>query len=137
MSDLKRLYDEEMRYLLASGREYSRRHPDFAQILSMEEVERRDPYLERLFQNFAFLSARLRSDMDQSDDDSAGELLEQVAHGLELPLPGVALLQFQVRADVAETAKLVTASASLDTLKAQMGPTGGACKGCHDSYRAK
>ncbi|HOX50527.1 MAG TPA: type VI secretion system baseplate subunit TssF, partial [Fibrobacteria bacterium] len=88
MSDLKRLYDEELRYLLQSGREYSRRHPDFAQILSMEEVERRDPYLERLFQNFAFLSARLRSDMDQSDDDSAGELLEQVAHGLEIPLPG-------------------------------------------------
>ncbi|MBP6813306.1 MAG: cytochrome c [Burkholderiaceae bacterium] len=35
----------------------------------------------------------------------------------------------------AETAKLVTASASLDTLKAQMGPTGGACKGCHDKFR--
>jgi len=29
----------------------------------------------------------------------------------------------------------VTASASLDTLKAQMGPTGGACKGCHDKFR--
>ncbi|MBK9576673.1 MAG: type VI secretion system baseplate subunit TssF [Fibrobacterota bacterium] len=119
MSDLKRLYDEEMRYLLASGREYSRRHPDFAQILSMEEVERRDPYLERLFQNFAFLSARLRSDMDQSDDDSAGELLEQVAHGLELPLPGVSLLQFQIRSDIADTAKLVPRGSTVQS--AQVG----------------
>lgn len=34
-----------------------------------------------------------------------------------------------------ETGKLVTASASLDGLKAQMGPTGGACKNCHDKFR--
>ena len=34
-----------------------------------------------------------------------------------------------------ETAKLVTASASLDGLKAQMGPTGAACKACHDKFR--
>ncbi len=35
----------------------------------------------------------------------------------------------------AETAKLVTASASLDTLKTQLGATGAACKSCHDKFR--
>ncbi len=34
-----------------------------------------------------------------------------------------------------ETGKLVAASASLDTLKQQLGNTGGACKSCHDEYR--
>jgi cytochrome c556 len=35
----------------------------------------------------------------------------------------------------AETAKLVTASASLDTLRTQLGATGASCKGCHDKFR--
>lgn len=38
-----------------------------------------------------------------------------------------------------ETAKLQTAAASgdLDALRAQVRATGGACKACHDSYRAE
>ena len=40
---------------------------------------------------------------------------------------------------MAETAKLGAASkvGTLDSLKAAFGPTGGACKNCHDSFRAK
>ena len=38
-----------------------------------------------------------------------------------------------------EVAKLnvVAASGDLDAVKAQIRPTGGACKGCHDKYREK
>lgn len=35
----------------------------------------------------------------------------------------------------AESGKLVTASATLDGLKAQLGATAGSCKGCHDKFR--
>lgn len=35
----------------------------------------------------------------------------------------------------AQVAKLPTAAASLDGLKAQLGPTSGACKACHDQFR--
>jgi cytochrome c556 len=35
----------------------------------------------------------------------------------------------------AETAKLVTASASLDTLRTQLGAVGASCKACHDKFR--
>lgn len=109
MSDFKRYYDEEMRYLLGAGREYARRYPEYAQPLSMEDAQRRDPYIERLFQNFAFLTARVRSDLDQVDDNSAGELLEQLAHGLEIPLPGMAMVEFFPRIETIETAKFVPA----------------------------
>lgn len=40
---------------------------------------------------------------------------------------------------MAETVKLVAAAkaGNLDALKAQFGPTGEACKSCHDGFRAK
>ncbi len=34
-----------------------------------------------------------------------------------------------------ESAKLVTAAATLDGLKGQLGKTGGTCKSCHEAYR--
>jgi len=34
-----------------------------------------------------------------------------------------------------ETAKLVSAVGSLDTMRKQLGATGAACKACHDKYR--
>ena len=36
---------------------------------------------------------------------------------------------------MAETAKLPDAVSSLDGLRKQLGPTGSACKACHDKYR--
>jgi len=36
---------------------------------------------------------------------------------------------------VKESAKLVTASATLDGLKGQLGKTGGTCKGCHEAFK--
>jgi cytochrome c556 len=36
---------------------------------------------------------------------------------------------------MAETAKLPGAVSSLDGLRGQLGPTGAACKACHDKYR--
>jgi cytochrome c556 len=35
----------------------------------------------------------------------------------------------------AESAKLVTASATLDGLKGQLGKTHGSCKGCHEAFK--
>jgi cytochrome c556 len=37
---------------------------------------------------------------------------------------------------MAETAKLPGAAASLDSLKQQVGATGGVCKSCHDKFRS-
>lgn len=46
---------------------------------------------------------------------------------------------FQAKRDamLAEIQKLPQAAADLDSLKAQVGATGKACKACHDEYRAK
>jgi hypothetical protein len=41
MSDLKRYYDEEMRHLHESGREFAHEHPEAARLLAIDEIEDR------------------------------------------------------------------------------------------------
>ncbi|WP_175691840.1 type VI secretion system baseplate subunit TssF, partial [Burkholderia anthina] len=67
-----RYYEAEMRYLRESGKEFARAHPDRARLLNLDRVGDRDPYVERLFEGFAFLTGRLR----QKLDDELPELTE-------------------------------------------------------------
>lgn len=73
MDDLTlRYYEAEMRYLREAGKEFARAHPDRAALLNLDKTGARDPYVERLFEGFAFLMGRLREKLD----DSLPELTE-------------------------------------------------------------
>ncbi|WP_294613279.1 type VI secretion system baseplate subunit TssF [uncultured Gilliamella sp.] len=75
MDDLiLRYYESEMRYLREAGKEFAKIHPDRANQLNLDRVGDRDPYVERLFEGFAFLMGRLR----QKIDDDLPELTESL-----------------------------------------------------------
>lgn len=75
MDDLiQRYYESEMRYLREAGKEFAKIHPDRASQLNLDRVGDRDPYVERLFEGFAFLTGRLR----QKIDDDLPELTESL-----------------------------------------------------------
>lgn len=73
-----RYYEEEMRYLKEAGLEFSKAHPDRAAMLNLDRVGTRDPYVERLFEGFAFLTGRIR----QKLDDDFPELTEGLVNML-------------------------------------------------------
>ena len=52
-------YERELRYLREVGAEFARDFPKIAGRLSLEEFTCADPYVERLLEGFAFLSARV------------------------------------------------------------------------------
>jgi len=65
MDDLTlRYYDAEMRYLLEAGEEFARAHPEQAAMLNLDKAGARDPFVERLFEGFAFLMGRMREKLD-------------------------------------------------------------------------
>ncbi|MCT8342402.1 type VI secretion system baseplate subunit TssF [Photorhabdus kleinii] len=73
MDDLiLRYYEAEMRYLREAGNEFAKAYPDRAALLNLDRVGTRDPYVERLFEGFAFLMGRLREKLD----DDLPELTE-------------------------------------------------------------
>ncbi len=59
-----RYYDAEMRYLREAGKEFAKTHPDRARMLNLDRVGDRDPYVERLYEGFAFLTGRLQQKLD-------------------------------------------------------------------------
>jgi type VI secretion system protein ImpG len=65
-------FDAEMRYLREAGQEFAEAFPDRAAQLNLDKPGARDPYVERLFEGFAFLMGRLREKLD----DDLPELTE-------------------------------------------------------------
>lgn len=67
-----RYFDTEMRYLREAGKEFADAFPDRAAQLNLDKPGAQDPYVERLFEGFAFLMGRLREKLD----DDLPELTE-------------------------------------------------------------
>ncbi len=73
MDDLTlRYYDAEMRYLLEAGEEFARAHPEQAAMLNLDKAGARDPFVERLFEGFAFLMGRMREKLDDDLPELTG-----------------------------------------------------------------
>lgn len=65
MEDLTlRYFDAEMRYLREAGKEFALAHPDRAAMLDLDKAGMPDPFVERLFEGFAFSIGRLREKID-------------------------------------------------------------------------
>lgn len=67
-----RYFDAEMSYLREAGKEFADAFPDRAAQLNLDKPGAQDPYVERLFEGFAFLMGRLREKLD----DDLPELTE-------------------------------------------------------------
>ncbi|WP_283149525.1 type VI secretion system baseplate subunit TssF [Silvimonas soli] len=102
-------YEAEMRYLREAGKEFAQAHPDRAALLNLDRVGDRDPYVERLFEGFAFLTGRLR----QKLDDDLPELTEGLMsllwpHYLRM-IPSLTIVELTPQMDALQHAEAVPA----------------------------
>jgi type VI secretion system protein ImpG len=96
-------YNEELRFLKELGAEFAADYPKIAGRLGMQNTEVADPYVERLLEGFAFLTARIRFKMDAQLPQITQQLLNQVMPTYSAPLPSMMVTQFQP--DPAENVK--------------------------------
>ena len=94
MDEKLRYYEEELNYLVESGREFARLHPDRAEQLALADPRYRDPHVERLIESFAFLTGRVRQRLDDDFPELTHALLGLVWPHYLQPIPSIALLQF-------------------------------------------
>ena len=93
MADFEKYYDEELRYLKEGGEEFAEAFPERARYLNLNALDDRDPYVERLFEGFAFLSGRVRQKLDDDFPEFTRNLMEMVDPIFLRPIPSIAMLQ--------------------------------------------
>jgi type VI secretion system protein ImpG len=87
-------YNSELNYLRESGAEFAAQYPKIASRLDLHGLEVADPYVERLLEGMAFLTARVQLKMDAEFPRFAQRLLEVVYPNYLAPTPAMCIVQF-------------------------------------------
>ena len=104
---IEKYYEEEMRYLHESGRQFAKAHPEQARFLNIDAVGDRDPYVERLFEGFAFLAARIREKLDDSFPELSEGMIDLLWPHLQQEIPSVAMVEFKPRSGYLTETKIL------------------------------
>jgi type VI secretion system protein ImpG len=88
----RRYYEEELRYLREAGRAFAEAHPEEAAALNIDSIADRDPYVERLFEGFAFLTGRVHARLDDDLPEYTEGLLQLLYPHFLNPIPSLAVV---------------------------------------------
>ncbi|MFN7293047.1 MAG: type VI secretion system baseplate subunit TssF [Pirellula sp.] len=92
-------YDRELAYLREMGSEFASRYPNLAGRLGMDQFHCSDPFVERLLEGFAFLTARIHRRLDAEYPQFLRGFFEAVFPHYVRPIPSVAMFQFEPSAN--------------------------------------
>lgn len=101
---LRDYYQQELESLRERAEEFSRDHPAVAHKLALGRTGSRDPHVELLTQSFAFLTGRLRCQMELDQATLPNALMASLYPHLEAPIPSMLVARLQVRPDGANFA---------------------------------
>jgi type VI secretion system protein ImpG len=90
-------FEREYNFLQTSGEEFSKKHPTLGSRLHLSERERKDPFVERLYEGFAFLAGRIHERLDDEFPEIAGGILEILFPNLLKSFPSCAILQAGIK----------------------------------------
>ncbi|MBD3419722.1 MAG: type VI secretion system baseplate subunit TssF [Chitinivibrionales bacterium] len=123
---IEKYYEEELRYLIDSGKEFARAHPDRGRFLNIDAIGDRDPYVERLFEGFAFLAARIREKIDDSFPELTEGLLDLLWPQLLEEIPSLSITEFIPRKAFLQETRVIERGAEI--LSNSVGPEACMCR---------
>lgn len=88
-------YNQELQFVRETGAEFASEYPKIAGRLGIDDFECADPYVERLFEGFALLAARIQLKLDAEFPRFTQHLLEMVCPHYLAPEPSMAVVEFQ------------------------------------------
>ncbi len=92
---LLRAYNQELQHLREMGAEFAEQFPKIAARLALKGGETTDPYVERLLEGVAFLTARVQLKLDAEFPRFTQHLLEVLYPGYLAPTPSMLLARVQ------------------------------------------
>ena len=92
---LLKAYNDELAYLRESAREFGEEHEAVAGRLGLKTPTDPDPYVERLLEGVAFLSARVQLKQQDQYPEFTQHLLQAVQPHYLAPMPSIAIASFE------------------------------------------
>lgn len=92
---LLKLYNRELQHVREVGAEFAAEYPKIAARLGLETFECSDPYVERLFEGFAFMAARVQLKVEAEFPNFTQSLLEIVYPHYLAATPSMAVVEFK------------------------------------------
>ncbi|MDE1197615.1 MAG: type VI secretion system baseplate subunit TssF [Pseudomonas sp.] len=96
---LLELYNQELQHVRESAAEFASEYPKIAGRLSLSGIDCADPYVERLLEGFAYLTARVQLKLDAEYPTFTHNLLEIAYPHYLAPTPSMAVVQMQIDQD--------------------------------------
>lgn len=90
-------FEREYNFLQSEGNEFAKKHPTLGSKLHLSEREKKDPFVERLFEGFAFLAGRIHERLDDEFPEIAGGILEILFPHLLKAFPACSILQARIK----------------------------------------
>ncbi|MCU0635493.1 MAG: type VI secretion system baseplate subunit TssF [Gemmatimonadaceae bacterium] len=100
--DLKERYEDELRFLRATGREFAQRYPKIASRLQLEADKCEDPHVERLLEGVAFLAARVQLKLDDDFPEITEAFFNAVMPHYVRPIPALSVVEMELDPDQAK-----------------------------------
>lgn len=94
--ELLRHYEQELTHLRKMGVEFARSYPKVAGRLELSHDGCADPYVERLIESFAYLTARIRYNLDGQFPEIPAALLNILYPHCTSPVPSISVARFEV-----------------------------------------
>ena len=108
-------FEREYNFLQVAGEEFSKKHPTLGSRLHMSERERKDPFVERLYEGFAFLAGRIHERLDDEFPEIAGGILEVLFPNMLKPFPSCAIMQTKYKPGAITRTVLIKKGSEIQT----------------------
>jgi len=96
---LLKLYNDELFYIREMGKLFAENNPGVASELDLGKDTCADPYVERLLEGFAFLTARVQLQYQEEYPRFTQHLLEIIYPGYLAPTPSMTIVEFDADED--------------------------------------
>lgn len=93
---MRKYFEEELRLLREAMQAFSGAYPEQAQQLNLANANN-DPYIERLLEGTAYLTAQIRQRIDDDIPEICENLLMQLSPQLLRPFPAATIMEFKPR----------------------------------------
>ncbi len=113
---LQHHYESELAFMRDMGQEFAAEFPKIASRLELGNTEIADPYVERLMEGFAFLTARIQLKMEAEFPTFTQSLLQMVYPHYVGPTPSMAIVRVTPDTGLKDTGVVLPAGTELRSL---------------------